>query len=427
MSVRKPFVSLVLSLFLIVTFTAPAFAEKTGDLSDEQKGRPNLVWDVMDRKSAIIYLINTTPYDMLYKSSDFTDQRGAIDHPEQSPWADLEPFIFSPSGLPHKIPARSGTGFVVSWLDTAAPSAYNDNEIKQDASLNYTMKNVDSSYLYTPNCGPLVGDVDIHLAWARAKDSTSLNSTLFKTVLHASALITDSVEFVTEGSAKALYGALISAAELTEDALEINEKNNDTDQMYFSAYPIGKSGNTTEHPTIYTTTPRDDAKKEDSKTAAKYDALYSELAPASGCPQSYIVSSMAILREKSASNGKLDGHLPIVFVTLLTYQDWQSYAASQTQVSLQESVAGNKISQHLQREKRKGQIAFVKLAHTLKPAESRLFIEAYQALRSHQRLSQEQENLLARFAVALEKNEKTLPADTTPKSQFNNTPVTRKK
>lgn len=427
MSMRKPFVSLFLVLVLLQTLVTPAFAEKVGDLSDEQKGRPNLVWDVMDRKTAIIYVINTTPYDMVYKSGDFKDQLGGIDHPEQSPWADLDPFIFSPTGIPHKIPGRSGTGFVVSWLDTAAPSAYNDNEIKQDASLNYTMKNVDSSYLYTPNCGPLVGDVDIHMAWARSKETTSLGSTLFKTVLHASALVTDSIELVMEGSAIALYGALISAAELTEDVLEINDKNNDTDQMFFSAYAVGKSGDTTQHPTIYPTTPRDDTKTEDSKTAAKYDALYSELAPASGCPQSYIVSSMAILREKSASHGNLDGHLPIVFVTLLTYQDWQLYASSQTQVSLQESVAGHKITQHLQREKRKGQVAFIKLGRTLKPAESRLFIEAYQTLRSHKRLSNEQESLLARFAEALEKREKVLPADTAPKIQPHHTPVTRTK
>ena len=82
---------------------------------------------------------------------------------------------------------------------------------------------------------------------------------------------------------------------------------------------------------------------------------------------------------------------------------------SQTQVEMQASAAGHKITQYLKREGKKGHIAFIKLARSLNHRELVLFDNAYKALEEKKALSREQEVLLAAFAEALEKHATSLP------------------
>jgi hypothetical protein len=398
MGANKTIVCLLFSLLLTITVFVPVNAEKEELSGPAEPGRPNVVWDVTNRRTAIIHIINTTPYDMDLKNEPFQDRNG-IDQAVQTVTADPQerPFVFTPSGIPENIPARSGTSFVVSWMDTYYDGHFN---VYPDAQVIYTMRNVDASPSFKTG-SPMVSNVDILFAFNRVKETTSLESGVFKTSLHTAALLVDTTEFLLEGNPVAFVGALMSAAELTEDVIDINEENDDSDQVYFAAYPIAKSGSLdSDFPGAYTI--GDEAVDKDE--AAKHDGLYAQHGPTgAGNPQTYIIAYTSLLREQKADDEKLNGHLPVVFVTLVTMQDVDSIQNANTQVSQHASPAGHRISAYLQREGLNGQKAFIRLARTLSPNDARLLTEAYKTIRSDHALSHEQEALLVRFAVALEK------------------------
>ena len=407
MSANKTIGCLLLSLLLTITVFVPVNAEKEELSGPAAPGRPNVVWDVSNRRTAIVHIINTTPYDMDLKNEPFQDRNG-IDQAVQTVTADPQerPFVFTPSGIPENIPARSGTSFVISWMDTYYDGHYS---VYPDAQVIYTMRNVDASYSFN-NCSPMVSNVDILLAFNRVQETTSLESGVFKTSLHTAALLVDTTEFLLEGNPVAFVGALMSAAELTEDVIDINEENDDSDQVYFAAYSIPNSGSLdSDFPGAYTI--GDEAVDKDE--AAKHDGLYAQHGPTgAGCPQTYIIAYTSLLREQKADGENLNGHLPVIFVTLVTMQDANSIKNANTQVSQNASPAGYRISAYIQREGMKGQKAFIRLARTLSPNDASLLTEAYAAIRSHHALSHEQEALLGRFAVALEKMPVTPNHDT---------------
>lgn len=66
----------------------------------------------------------------------------------------------------------------------------------------------------------------------------------------------------------------------------------------------------------------------------------------------------------------------------------------------------------MQREGKKGHVAFIKLAGTLDYSDRALLSNAYKAIDANKPLSHEEEAFLLRFAEALEKHETSLPAPT---------------
>ncbi len=421
----KVFGCLVISMLLAVAFTVPAFAESV--TSPAHPKRPNVVWDVSERKVVIVHLLNATPYNLELKSGgdkDFKNGVSGTEHSVQAQNAGVSPFLFSPSGIPHKIAADTGASFVVAWLDTTSTTGKAGHNVYPDANLTYTLKNVDASALFQPSaCTKIIDDVDINIGFNRVQESKNLEGDIFKLIIHSTSLIVDSIELYKEPNMTSILGWITSAVEISEDAKEIKADNQDSDQVYFSAFAVSKRG-IDQYPGIYTTNSNDTV---DSGTAAKYDGLFSLQAYTEGCPQAYIVAATSIIRETKPSDTKMDGHLPTVFVTLATAIDWENAINSQTQVSMQASTAGHNISQHLQREGRKGQIAFIKLARTLNRDDQKVFREAYKSIKEKKALSQAQEALLVKFYAALEKNEKSILKDNASKTLENKTPVHRSK
>ena len=404
--IKKTLGVLLISLLLVCSAPSPANAE--GLTSPKYPGRPNVVWNVSLIEVVTVHVLNTTPYDMVLASSDFKDFYTVNSVYPQEKSTSVDPTAFTPSGIPNKIPAKSGASFVVSWLDTASSGGkeFNTDNVYPDRNMAYTMKQVVSNLINCPN--PPTGDVTVHLDFNRVKEAQpSLKGDIFKLIVSGAAFVVDVAEFAVEPNPLSFMGYLISAEEIGSTAKEIAERGGSSDQAYFSAYVLPMGDSTTGNfPATYAPTKSFTSNDE----AAPYDGLYSQHGQnGGGCPQSYIIPAVIVQRETGPSDTHLDGHLPVVFVTLATSVDWNSAMHSQTQVTPQASAAGYRITQHLQREGKKGHVAFIKLARTLNHSEFALFDDAYKALEQKKNLSREQEVFLLRFADALEKHETSLP------------------
>ena len=407
--IKKTLGFLLISLLLVCSVVSPAYAEQLA--GPIYSGRPNVVWNVSLIEVVTVHVLNTTPYDMELSSSDFKDFYTVNSVYPQEKGTSVDPTAFTPSGIPYKIPAKSGASFVVSWLDTASSSnpEFNTNEVYPDRNLAYTMKQVVSNY-DPSNClnNITTGDVTIHLDFNRVKEQQdSLKGDIFKLIVSGAAFVVDVAEFAVEPNPLSFMGYLISAEEIGSTAKEIAARGGTSDQTYFSAYVLPMGNSTTGNfPATYAPT----KSYTSNEQAAPYDGLYSQHGTnGGGCPQAYIIPAVVVQRETGASDTHLDGHLPVVFVTLATSVDWTSAMHSQQQVTMQASAAGNRITQHLQREGKKGHVAFIKLARTLNQSEFALFDGAYKAIEQKKSLSREQEAFLLRFAEALEKHETSLP------------------
>ena len=396
-SSKKILGSLIVSLFLAMAFTTPAFA---GSPSAPYPERPNLIWDVSDRKTAVVHLVNTTPYSMVLATTPFVNkvyQQAPQDYDEG-------PIVFAPSGVPTKIPAQSGASFVISWLDTGSGAS----DVKADAVMVYTIKDVDSSGMYT-DTGCTVnakkGDVSLQLEFDRVKQTKNLRSDIFHVILNATAFIVDGLTIVAEPEdALAWAGFVTNAAELAADVTEINENNEDWDQIYFNSYILAYDGNAEKIPGIYTYS--------DADTAAQYDGLYTQHGSTAGCPQSSLVVGTAILREKTASHKALDGNIPVVLVAVATSTDWSAGINATTSVSLSASKAGHQINEQVKREGKKGRIALFKLFRTMSQADRRVIDSAYKSINTHTPVTSQQEAMLEKLAAAFEKHATTMQTGT---------------
>ena len=397
--VKKVFCSLVFSMLLTVAFTTPAFADKMSGPSEDLKDHPNMAWNVSERKTVIVHVLNATKFNMTLKSSsDFKDHSLPTDKPVQYQDSNIDPFVFSPSGIPHSIPAKQGASFVVSWLDTAA-TAENDDNIYPTTNLVYTMQNVVKDTDST--CS---GNVDINLGFNRITHTKELKSEYFALALHCSSALIEALTLAAEPNMVALLGFLNAGAEIAEDSIEINESKDDSDQIYFNAYVVSAT-KATNYPNIYTPV---DGNSMDTGTAPQYDGFYTQHGDTQGCAQSYIVPTVVLMREKSAGETHLSGHLPQVLAVLVDSDTWksaqQAVKSSTSTISAAVSPAGYQISQQLKRDRRKGEAAFIRLAKTLSPSDRHVFNAAYDALLAHKTLSRDQEALMLRFATALEKH-----------------------
>lgn len=316
---------LILPLLLMLTSMAPAYAaEKTGPA---YPSRPNVVWNVSSRKVVVVHVLNTTAFDMELASNEFKNLWGNDgDHPQEGPTS-MYPTAFSPSGIPHKIPAKSAASFVVSWLDTALDHGDNNNNVLPDLNMAYTMKQVDSTK-WTPECSPGVGDITIHFNFNRIKETQkSLKSEIFQLIAAGASFVLDAAEFAVHPN-PIDAGYLLSATEIASTSKDIEAQDGASDQFYFSAYVLPKGNSTTSNfPGVYggsanlNATPADDA--------APYDGLYSQHGTTQGCPQAYIIPAIMVQREKTPDHSNLNGHLPVVFVTLADAELWQRAMNSQ--------------------------------------------------------------------------------------------------
>ncbi|HWR38543.1 MAG TPA: hypothetical protein VN611_03515 [Patescibacteria group bacterium] len=401
---KKALGSLIFSIFFALTAAAPAYADKTtGPLYPHA---PNLVWNVKNRSTVVVHILNTTPFDMQMARNGFANYY----YGDNGPWHPQDGYtqqnsgVFSPSGIPYTIPRQSGASFVVSWLDTALNKGYDKSDVFADVSIDYTMKQVLSNYP-AADCynGVTSGDITVHLDFNRVKqEQNSLKSAFFSTVVDGAILLDQVISNIEDPSPTAILGYLLSAASLSSDAKELEEHDGDSNQAYFSAYVLPPGNSLTNgYPGIHNADP---CTTTDASDAAPYAGLYSQQPTATGCPQAYIISAVAVQREVSPDDGKLDGHLPAIFVVLVTIDNWTQAMELLTPVSAQASPAAYMITQQLQREGRKGQIEFVKLRRTLSSSDRAMFDEAYKTIWQKKALSHEQEAFLLRFAEALEKH-----------------------
>ena len=417
--IKRILASLVFSL-LLGLFCAPpsAFADEISKPPDNVAKRPNVTWDVTNRKTVIVHMLNLTPYNIDYVSSDFKDYY--VDYRVQDPHSQYyryaNPTVFSPSGIPYKIPAQSGASFVVSWLDTAylnnmSHDVTSDDNIFTDAFMRYIVRQVKA----TDETGKkeYVGDVGISLEFYRLKQDVSLNGiVIMKKVLNCTSLLRSAITVVTNPTPGSVIGYLKTTEKMAQNAAEFKVKNTDTDQIFFNAFTLDKNNNLNQIPEIYSDENLD--RLASGQSSAPYDALYTQHATSSGYPNAAIVTAVTIQHEIGPNEQSLSGHLPELFVTIATAQDWNSSLHSQATVSLQASAAGNRITQHLERTGDKGRVAFIKLARTLSHEDLLLFNDAYAAIRAQKALSREQEVFLLRFAIALEKNAAKLETNATP-------------
>lgn len=402
MNTRKNLILLTISCLFSLFLTTPTFASKMSDPSDDLKGRPNMAWNVSERKTAIVHVLNATKFNMVMKnSSDFKDHSIATDKPVQYQDSKVDPFIFSPTGIPHNIPAKQGASFVISWLDTASTSE-NDDNIYPNTNLVYTLQNV-----MKDNDSSCVGNVDINLGFNRVTHQKELMSEYFALGLHCTSALIEGLTLISEPNIVALLGFLNAGAEIAEDSIAINESKDDSDQVYFNAFVVSAT-KATNYPGIYTF----NSGSMTTSNAPEYDGFYTQHGDTQGCVQEYIVPTVIMMREKKADNAALNGHLPQVLVVLTDSVTWNSarnaVLSSTTGITAAVSPAGYQMSQYLKRTGRKGEGEFVKLARTLSPGESRMFNEAFDAIRGHKAVSREQELLLARFVSAMEKHANSL-------------------
>ena len=414
MVIRRTLGSLLLSLLLALVSITPVSADSP---SPPHTDRPNLGMD-MSRQTVVVYVANTTPYNMTLK-----DAGPFIDLPSDP----TAPVMFSPSGIPHKIPANYGASFVAAWKD-AGGSVY------KEADLTYTMDNVDSSTTFTSDgctVNPQRGPVDIHLEFDRVKKNSAkdLRAEYGQLIFHSVHAAVDFCEFVTEGNPVALLKFMKAADEMTNNVKAINSaKDSDDDQIFVNSYVVSYLNNLTYVPGVvpqvqFTT----DGKGSTSGDYAPNDGVATQQPDANGCPQSVIVVAVSILRPQNPDYETFNGGLPTMLVALFTEKDWGTATKAQVSVSAQESPAGYKIKQQLQREGKTGLKAFRTLVHSLSPQDFRMMNEAYGSITAHKKLTHEQEAFLVRLAGALEKHAASLPASTTPQSAEHKTPVHKNK
>ena len=417
MVIRRTLGSLLFSLLLTLVSITPAFADDNSP-APPHPNRPNLGID-MNRQTVIVYVANTTPYNMALKDAGpFTDL----------PSDPTTPVIFSPSGIPYKIPANYGASFVAAWKDAG------DNVYKE-AVLTYTMENVDVTSIYKPpSCtGPAntwigcctnnhtyVGPVDIHLEFDRVKkNSTGLKAEIGKLILSSVHAVVDFGEFVTEGNPLSLLQFMKSADEMTNTVVEINNAHNsDYDQLYVNSYVVSYTNSLDNTPGLVWPLSGDPSKY------APNDGIATQQPDASGCTQSGIVVGVTLLRAQVPDHGTFNGGLPVMLVALFTPADWQAVNTPQVSVSAQESPAGYKIKQQLQREGKPGLKALRTLVRSLSPQDFRIMSEAYGAIAAHKPLTPVQEAFLVRLAGALEKHAASLP---TPTTSEHKTPIHKSK
>ncbi len=399
---RKTLGCLVLAVLLFVSFVTPVFA---GSPSPPWPSRPNLVWDVSSRKTAIVHLVNTTPFDMSLTTNPFVNkvyQQAPQDYDEG-------PIVYSPSGVPTKIPKQSGASFVISWLDTGSGAS----DVKAEAVMVYTMA-VDTGDNYSDSlCGTngKKGNVNLQIEFDRVKQTKNLKSEIFKTVLNATSVIVDGLTMIAEPEdALAWAGFITNSVELVTDCKEINENNEDWDQIYVNSFILASDGNVNKLPSIITDYGSDE------NTASQYDGVATQQSTTNGCPQAYIVVGSAILREKQASHKTLDGNVPVLLVALATSTDWEAAISASTEVSLSASKAGYQISQQVKREGKNGRKALFKLVRTMSPGDLAILKSAYSSIQAHKALSQEQEGVLAKLAAAFEKHAATMQTGSTTKT-----------
>ena len=421
MIVRRTLGSLLFSLLLALVSITPVSADSP---SPPHPDRPNLGMD-MSRQTVVVYVANTTPYNMTLK-----DAGPFIDLPSDP----TAPVIFSPSGIPHKIPANYGASFVAAWKD-AGDSVY------KEADLTYTMDNVDVSNIFQPpvcsgknqtGCctNPYKGSIDIHFELDRVKKDSAkdLKAEFGQLIFHSVHAAVDFGEFVTEGNPVALLKFMKAADEMTNNVKEINsQKNSDYDQLFVNSYVVNYKNDLSYVPGLVAQVIEPGSKNNDLSDYAPNDGIATQQPDANGCTQSGIVAAVSVLRAQVPDHGTFNGGLPTVLVALFTEADWRTVNTSQVSVSAQESPAGYKIKQQLQREGKTGLKAFRTLVHSLSPQDFRLMSEAYGSITAHKKLTHEQEAFLVRLAGALEKHAASLPAPTTPQSAEHKTPVHKSK
>lgn len=420
---------LVVSFFLSLSYATPALAGNDSP-SPPHPAYPNLAYEVFERKTAVVYLFNATPYAMTLKNSPFT----ASNYSESPQTYDAPPMVYTPSGLPRAIPAKYAAPFVIAWMDTGNSA----DKVQKETVITYSMPNVDSTKMYkdASQCtvNPQIGPVDILLEFDRVKPNSSkgMASAVGKLILSSVASLTDLIGFATEGNPIAFAGFLVATAELPDEIKEINELNDTSaDQMYLSAFVVASkdSSPTNSNPDTISHVPQFsylDATPENVDNPSS-DGVYAQHTDTNGCPQSDIVVATALLREKKASDGNFDGVLPTVLVVVAENADWQKALSESTSVSMQASPAGYKITQLLKQGGKPGKKAYRTLLRSLNKDDSRLFVGAYGAIREHKPLTHDQEDCLARVATALEKRATTVQPATPAKSSEHNTTLPKTK
>lgn len=423
--IKKILKFLLILLFLSSSDATPALAGNDSP-SPPHPTYPNLAWDVSERKTAVVYVFNATQSPMTLKNSPFTD----ASYSESPQSYDAAPMVYSPSGLPRTIPAKYAAPFVISWMDTGSSA----DKVYKEAVITYNMQNVDSTQMYTPDgctVNSQKGPVDVLLEFDRVKPDSSkgMAGAVGKLILSSVASLTDLVGFVTEGNPIAFAGFLVAAAELPEEIMDINEIHNESwDQVYFNAFAVGSAdaSPTNGNPNTITQIPQISYLQGDTSSPdnPQNDGVATQHAAGHGCPQSAIVVATALLREKKASDGNFDGGLPTVLVVVAENNDWQKALSPSTNVTMQASPAGYKISQQLKSEGKNGRKGYWTLLRSLSKEDNRLFIGAYAAIRASKALTHDQEDCLARVAAALEKHAATVPSA---KSSVHNTTLPKNK
>ena len=408
--IKRTFAALLSFLLLAISAAQPVHAAQS--TTPAYPSRPNVVWNVSTRKTVVVHIFNTTPFNLELASSDLKALWGDDGAFPQCQDSQVPPSLFTPSGIPYKIPAKSGASFAVSYLDTfGGGRSCNDDSIIPDVNLVYTMKQVDSSSAFLPaGCpNPVIGDVKIHLDFNRVKEvQPSLKGGIFKLVMQGASFIAKSIGLIIEPTPGGVTRWIKSGYKIAGDAVELANREGDTDETYFSAYVLPMNNSVSSNfPGIYNST--DTTQSTSAETAAPYDGLYSQHGTSQGCPQAYIIPAVVVQRETPPDKGQLNGHLPVIGVVLATSVDWTSAMHSMVQSTAQASAAGNKISQLMLREGENAHIAFIKLARTLSPAQHTLLDGAYASIHHKKPLTREQEAFLVLFAETLERHATALP------------------
>ncbi|HWR37966.1 MAG TPA: hypothetical protein VN611_00580 [Patescibacteria group bacterium] len=389
-AIKNFFCGSILTMLLLLTPAAPSFASEP---SAPTNNRPYIAWDMTGRHSAIVYLLNLTPYNMSLKSSPFTDH--VMDSDPSSP------FMFSPTGIPNKVPAETGAAFMAVWQQDT------NGNVAGEYDLSYTIQGVDStSHFGTGRDGctvnPLVGDVTLHLEFDRVKESKTLKSDIFQDVIKSVKVIVQGGKVIASGGTAGMLKFLNCVYKLGQSIDNtINDANSNSDQGYFNAYILSYNGDMNKTPTIVSYESNPDKASENA-------AIATQQADGNGCPQAVLVVPVSILRERSADEESLSGNLPVILAAVVTIQDWASANVCSAEVKASISPAGNKIENLLRREGPRGQKTVFKLVNSLNASEFQNLTGAYEAISKNKHLSLHQEALLARLAIALEKNETSL-------------------
>ncbi|HWR38712.1 MAG TPA: hypothetical protein VN611_04365 [Patescibacteria group bacterium] len=386
----------ILWLMFLLAAPGPAFA---GAPSPPHPDRPNVVWDVSAQKTVIVHLLNATPYNMVLKSSPFSNSNYQQEVQGQY---DEGAIMFTPSGIPQTVPKNSGRSFVVTMLDNGS----NASDVAGEYDMLYTLQQVDASSVFQPGActiNPVKADVDVHLEFDHVKESKSLKGDIFDTVVEGLKVIVEGGEIVASGGEEGWFHFLESSAALAEDiATTINDANESSDQGYFNAFVVSYNNQ------LDTSLPGITTSATDSDTAAQYAGISTQQPYSHGCPQSIIEVPVVILREKGPNSKELNGNLPVILAAVVTQSDQTGAQVCLAKVSPESSRAGNKIMNLLKSEGLNGRKAVLKLFRTLDYQEISQLRETYKAIAGHKRLTEKQEDLLEQVAVALEKHQSYL-------------------